>query len=101
MEVIQQMYRGTSEEWKTANPILYRATIAIEELGERDESDIPIIRIKIGDGVRSWQMLPYLDMINLPSIQPYIDGKAQEERLAREALEERVAMLEAWRNALG
>nr|DAG22277.1 MAG TPA: hyaluronidase [Caudoviricetes sp.] len=46
---------GTSSEWSAANPVLLKNEVGIEryEAGKH--------KIKIGDGVTSWNNLPYYD----------------------------------------
>lgn len=51
MAIKIQLRRGTATEWTTANPIL-----ADGEQGHETDTD----RRKIGDGVTTWNALPYL-----------------------------------------
>ena len=51
-EKILQLKRGTAERWATVNPIL-----AIGEPGFVYDSN----KLKIGDGVSSWNELPYIE----------------------------------------
>jgi hypothetical protein len=55
MEAIVQHSIGTTQEWMSANPLLYEAVwaIEIEPSGRR--------LLKIGDGEHYWQALPYVD----------------------------------------
>jgi hypothetical protein len=55
MDAIVQHYIGTTAEWMAANPLLYDAVwaIEVEPSGRR--------LLKIGDGERRWQALPYFD----------------------------------------
>ena len=49
--------RGTSEQWTTVNPILAEGEIAIECPNEGVGTGL--VKVKIGDGVRTWNELPY------------------------------------------
>lgn len=51
-EKILQLKRGTAERWATVNPIL-----AVGEPGFVYDSN----RLKIGDGVSTWNELPYIE----------------------------------------
>ena len=55
MEAIVQHFIGTTQEWMSANPLLYEAVwgIEIESSGRR--------LLKLGDGTHYWQDLPYVD----------------------------------------
>lgn len=54
MSVRRQERRGTASQWEGANPIL-----ASGEIGVELSPDLDPHRIKIGDGARSWNGLPY------------------------------------------
>lgn len=47
-----QLRRGTRSEWQAENPVLLEGEVAIE-------LDVNRNRIKIGDGVTAWNLLPY------------------------------------------
>ena len=47
-----QLRRGTASNWSEENPVLLEGEVAIELANNRN-------RIKIGDGVTSWNTLPY------------------------------------------
>lgn len=49
--------RGTATQWTTANPILAEGELAIEVPTEGVGTGL--VKIKIGDGVTSWNDLPY------------------------------------------
>lgn len=52
-----QFRRGTAVRWTNANPIL-----AAGEMGIESDTD----RFKLGDGVTSWNLLPYGGLQGLP-----------------------------------
>ena len=57
-----QLRGGTAEDMSNANPVLLRREIAVE---------LDTGRIKCGDGVHSWNELPYSGLASPPN-----DGKA-------------------------
>ena len=59
--VTLQLRNSTAETWTTRNP-----TLRVGEFGLENDT----FRIKIGDGVRDWQHLPYLNKLN-PSYFKY------------------------------
>ena len=110
MEVTQQFSWGTTNEWMTKDPILYRASLGIEVTDLRDEEGNIIYLFKLGDGVRPWQLLPYFNRNNIHGLEDFILSHISDmgqsitelidtERVAREAadtaLDERIAALEA------
>jgi hypothetical protein len=82
MKAVTQPYVGTSAGWKNYNPRLYLGVKGIEIVS--DNSGTPLltpqgniqIRIKIGDGKKPWNDLPYLDIDYVP-----VGGKRISERL--------------------
>lgn len=52
-----QMRRGLAENWEQVNPTLAQGEFGLE---------LDTSRLKIGDGVTSWNSLPYKFEINLP-----------------------------------
>ena len=62
LELSIQLRGGTAEDMSNANPVLLRREIAVE---------LDTGRIKCGDGVHSWNELPYSGLASPPN-----DGKA-------------------------
>ena len=54
MPSLIQLRRGSSSEWTHANPILASGEAGVV-------TDFVPVKVKIGDGVSPWIMLPYLD----------------------------------------
>ena len=88
MKVIQQMYYGTTREWENKNPILYQATIAIEEIVEVDERGFHRWLVKFGDGIRRWQQLPYFNIDNINGLAQHIAEAVEAEAVRAMAAEE-------------
>jgi hypothetical protein len=59
MEAIVQHYIGTTAEWMNANPVLFEAVWAFEVTPDGRRL------MKVGDGVRPWQTLPYINADNI------------------------------------
>jgi hypothetical protein len=55
MKAITQHFIGTTAEWENENPLLYKAVWGIEETQDGKRF------LKLGDGVRHWNELPYVD----------------------------------------
>jgi hypothetical protein len=56
MKAVVQNCFGTTAEWTSANPRLYKGAFGIEATPEGK------LRFKAGDGKRAWQELPYMDV---------------------------------------
>jgi hypothetical protein len=63
MKAIIQIASDTTDNWKNANPLLYKGVWAMEDRPDGTR------RLKIGDGKKRWQQLDYLDDKWLPGIQ--------------------------------
>ena len=50
MAIQIQLRRGTALDWTTANPILAEGEMAVE---------IDTLKFKVGNGITSWNTLPY------------------------------------------
>ena len=57
-----QLRRGTASEWTSANPVLAAGEMGVE---------LDTVRLKFGDGVKSWDLLEYL--LPTSDVQDLID----------------------------
>jgi hypothetical protein len=81
MEAIVQQFIGTTQEWMSANPLLYEAVLAIEiePSGRR--------LLKIGDGLHYWQALPYVDETWIKGLPEKLAGLASQSFAMAEAVD--------------
>jgi hypothetical protein len=54
MKAITQHFIGTTDEWESCNPRLYKAVLGFEETANGK------VWVKLGDGLHNWQALPYI-----------------------------------------
>jgi hypothetical protein len=66
MKAVVQHYVGTTKEWNDRNPRLYNAVWGMEITPDGKRL------LKIGDGVRNWKQLPYLDEGNFQGIADHL-----------------------------
>ena len=62
-----QFRRDSPENWQSANPVLRQGEMGIELPGTVGENGVETFKHKIGDGVRSWNSLPYASGPSGPS----------------------------------
>lgn len=55
MAIQIQLRRGNASQWTTQNPILAQGELAVE---------LDTSKFKIGDGIKYWNQLPYVDNQN-------------------------------------
>lgn len=55
MAIQIQLRRGNANQWTTQNPILAQGELAVE---------LDTSKFKIGDGIKHWNQLPYVDNQN-------------------------------------
>lgn len=55
MAIQIQLRRGSASQWSTQNPKLAEGELAVE---------LDTSKFKIGDGIRNWNQLPYVDNQN-------------------------------------
>jgi hypothetical protein len=55
MAIQIQLRRGNSNQWTLQNPILAQGELAVE---------LDTSKFKIGDGIKTWNQLPYVDNQN-------------------------------------
>lgn len=67
MKAIAQHFIGTTQEWESANPKLYKAVWGFEITADGRRY------AKLGDGERKWNDLPYFDENNLPGLAEKIN----------------------------
>lgn len=65
LQVTFQIRQSTAENWTTRNPILFEGEFGLE---------IDTFLIKVGDGVRDWAHLPYLNKLNAIYFKHMQDG---------------------------
>lgn len=65
LQVTFQIRQSTAENWTTRNPILFEGEFGLE---------IDTFLIKVGDGVRDWAHLPYLNKLNTTYFKHMQDG---------------------------
>lgn len=65
LQVTFQIRQSTAENWTTRNPILFEGEFGLE---------IDTFLIKVGDGVRDWAHLPYLNKLNATYFKHMQDG---------------------------
>jgi hypothetical protein len=91
MKAITQHFIGTTEEWKAANPKLYKAVWGFEEAKEGK------VYAKLGDGVNRWNDLKYFDAENIHGLTERLEALEmypEELRRVGEALVEETAARE-------
>lgn len=65
LQVTFQIRQSTAENWTTRNPILFEGEFGLET---------DTFLIKVGDGVRDWAHLPYLNKLNTTYFKHMQDG---------------------------
>jgi len=55
MAIQIQLRRGNATQWSTQNPIIAEGELCVE---------LDTSKFKIGDGIRPWNLLPYVDNQN-------------------------------------
>lgn len=65
LQVTFQIRQSTAENWTTRNPILFEGEFGLET---------DTFLIKVGDGVRDWAHLPYLNKLNATYFKHMQDG---------------------------
>jgi len=100
MKAITQHFIGTTEEWKAANPKLYKAVWGFEETKEKK------VYAKLGNGIDRWNDLKYFDVENiygliekLTTLKEAIDAEAEERKTADITLQENIGAEAAAREA--
>jgi hypothetical protein len=91
MKAITQHFIGTTEEWKAANPKLYKAVWEFEKTKEGK------VYAKLGDGDNRWNDLKYFDAENIHGLTERLEALEmypEELRRVGEALESETAARE-------